>query len=127
MSAEIVLFDLIEELPHEFPGTPTCRVWKDQLYCRKCKREVKETQQTGLQCGRRIILCHFFCHGEEGELRICEDQLRREMVFEVFDGALELRGGNQPVQPKLTDSKPAVIPPVTKPPPGVIDIEAEVL
>lgn len=98
-------------------GTPASRIAKRQIRCRKCFREVASTEQTGLQCGRRIIVCRFYCHGDTGEIRICEDQLTEEMIFDVFDGDIALRERRQP-------EKPAAIPDNAG---AVVDIEAEVI
>lgn len=104
------------------------RIRKAQIYCRRCRRDVEETQQTGLQCGRRIIVCTFLCHGDRGEIRICQDQLSSQMRFEVFDGLPALMPHPEPKRPALPDSKPVEAPrPKRRDVSEVIDIEAEVI
>ena len=101
-------------------GTPTHRIWKRQIYCRKCRKEVTRTEQTGVNPGRRIIFCDYFCHGEQGRISICEDQLTYEMIFDVFEGQASLRGAVQESKPPALPEKAKTGGPVT------IDVEAEV-
>lgn len=92
------------------------RIDKEQIQCRKCGREVEKTAQYGKVSGRRVIVCAFFCHGESGEIQICEDQLGGDMVFDVFEGEPNLRG-SETKAPALQDKLEA----------GAMEIEAEVI
>lgn len=103
--------------PALFEGCGYHRIDKRQIFCRKCRREVVMTQQTGLNAGRRIIVCQFHCHGDKGVIKICQDQLSPDMIFEVFEGEPSLR------EPK---NKPLALPERKASGPVDIDVEVEV-
>lgn len=88
-----------------FEGCGAHRIAKYQIRCRKCRREVEMTQQTGLNAGRRIICCAFYCHGEKGSIKICQDQLSSSMFFDVFEGEPALRAPTPKVEPIALPAK----------------------
>lgn len=58
---------------------------KRMTWCKKCKREVQMTEKAAFQAGGRrvlVVACH--CHGDKQVIRVCEDDLRENILFELF-------------------------------------------
>lgn len=81
------------------------RIYRRQVFCRKCKKEPEMIETQGFDAGRRVVACACHCHGEVAIITICCDQIWSEMRFDIFDGPLEVYNVNSRL--KLSDLKPA--------------------